>query len=81
MVKSEHDDWAQEEVSKEGILHKTTTSVENHEEVENVVPMVGEPEGLEPVTTGIRDGKHKDYYGNEGQYERAETSHGEEEPV
>ena len=55
--------------------------MEEHEDVEHVVPVMGEPEGLEPVAAGILNGKHKDHYGNQGEQEGAESCHGEEQPI
>ena len=81
LVKGKDDSWPVEEVAEEWVLYKTSRTMEEHEDVEHVVPMMGEPEGLEPVAAGILNGKHKNHYGNQGEQEGAESGHGEEQPI
>ena len=81
LIDRKDDAWSKEEVPKEGILHQTPGAMEEHEDIEDVVPMVGEPEGLEPVAASVLGGKYVDHYGNQCQDERAETCRCQEEPV
>ena len=43
--------------------------------------MVGEPESLEGISTGVLCSKDEDYNTDECQYDGTESSHGEEEPI
>ena len=54
--------------------------MQEHEDVEEDVPVVGQPEGLEGVAAGVLGGKDKDHNGYEGEDEGAEAGGGEEEP-
>ena len=54
--------------------------MQEHEDVEEDVPVVGQPEGLEGVAAGVLGGKDKDHDGYEGEDEGAEAGGGEEEP-
>ena len=73
--------WSQEEVAKERILHKTSRSMEEGQDVEDDVKVVGVPEGLEGVTSGVLSGKHENNDSNQCRNESSKASHGQEEPV
>ena len=73
--------WSQEEVSKERILHKTSRSMEEGQDVEDDVEVVGVPEGLEGVAPGILSGKDKDYDCDESHYKSGKARHSQEKPV
>ena len=55
--------------------------MEEGKDVEDDVKMVGVPEGLEGVTSGILSGKHENYDRNEGHHKSSKTRHCQEKPV
>ena len=67
LVERKDDTGPKEEVPEKWILHQTAGSMEKHENVENIVPVMGEPEGLEPVTPGVLCGKDENHYSNHRQ--------------
>ena len=62
-----------EEVAKQWVLHQTSGAMKEHENVEDVVPVMCEPEGLEDVSTGILYCKHVHYNGDQCQHEPSKT--------
>lgn len=81
LVDGVEDGWAEKEVAEDGVLHEAPGAVEEHEHVEEDVPVVGQPEGLEGVATGVLGGEDEDGDGDEGEDEGAEPGRGEEQPV
>ena len=73
--------WSQEEVAKERILHKTSRSMEEGQDVEDDVEVVGIPECLEGVAPGILNSKHKNYDRDEGHHKSSKACHCQEKPV
>ena len=75
------DSWSQEEVAKERILHKTSRSMEEGQDVEDDVKVVGVPESLEGVTPGILSGKHENNNRDESHHKSSKACHSQEKPV
>ena len=80
-VKSIHNARSEEEVTKERILDKTTGSVKEGEDVEDDVPVMGDPEGSVCVPPGVLSGEDEDDDGYYSCTEPSESSHGQEEPI
>ena len=62
LINDKDDTWSEEEVTKERILHKTSRTVQEHEDVEDDVPAMSEPESLEGISSSILDGKDVYHY-------------------
>ena len=75
------DSWSQEEVAKQRILHKTSRSMEEGQDVEDDVQVVSVPEGLEGVAPGVLGGEDVDDDSDQSQHESSKASHCQEEPV
>ena len=65
LVNCKDDGRSNEEVPEERVLYQTARAMEEHENVEHVVPVVGEPKCLEPISAGVLGGKHEDHHGDQ----------------
>ena len=75
-VESIHNAWSKEEVAKERILNETTRSVEESQDIEDDIPVVGDPEGSVCVSPGVLGGEHKDDDCYHGSHEPRKPCHG-----
>ena len=55
--------------------------MQEHQDIESYVQMVGEPKGLESVAASVLGSKNEYNDSDQSQYETTEASHGQEQPV
>jgi hypothetical protein len=68
LVEDEEHEGSDEEVVSDGALYEAARAVSHHQEVEDPVHVVREPEHLEQVTACVRDSEHVHHDHDDCQY-------------
>ena len=68
LIEGKDDAWPNKEPAKEWILHEAARTMQEHQNVEDNIEVMGDPESTVGVSSSVLDSKHIHHYGYQGQY-------------